>query len=893
MLIKVKRRVLLIDGNSFCYRAFYAIKSLSTSTGQPTNAIYGFVTMLNKLLAEYKPQYLAVAFDVKGPTFRHKKFTDYKIHRKPMPDDLRVQLPTIKKILKAYRICVFEKEGYEADDIIATLAKGLSEAGAAAAPALEILIVTRDKDMLQLVNNTVKVVNPHKDELILDEAWVRKRFGVAPEKITEIMALAGDASDNIPGVPGIGEAGAMELIKKFGTLDGVLANVDKIAHKGRQKRIKESTGLAQMSRQLCQLDSNVPLRELPQRERPDLPRSSVQERGLLAELEVVEADKERLFELFKELEFKSLTEKAAQEFKGSLDYKVVSGCDGAERHLKRLLKEDSITLYLAAAHPEPMLAEITACAFASEEAQSLFFDLRQIPIDKLKPLLENKNIKKAGHNLKFAKVLLSHYGIDLQGMDFDTMLASYLLEPARLKYELADLALEYLNCKLDTVRVPSTNSEAARNCSQSADVILRLTKILRSKLKQKNLLALFENIEMPLIEVLADMEEEGVALDKDLLVRLSGDFDGKLTALTKDIYEMAGAAFNINSPKQLSLVLFEKLKLPKIKRTKTGTSTDTEVLRKLSAAHPVACALLEFREIAKLKSTYIDGLMKLLHPRTGRIHTSFNQTATVTGRLSSSRPNLQNIPIRTRLGRKIRQVFIPAEKGNLLLSVDYSQIELRLLAHLADDKSLISAFKEDLDIHRYTASLIFGVSADKISAQMRATAKTVNFGIIYGMSAYGLSKDLSIGQGQAQEFIDAYFQRYPGVKNYIGRQVEKAEKEGYVTTLLKRRRYIPQIKSPDENVRRFAQRAAINAPVQGSASDLIKSAMIDIYRALKAKSLSARMIIQVHDELVFSLPPKELEIVKAIVKDKMENVLSLKVPVKVSVKAGKNWLEMQ
>jgi len=878
----VKKRVLLIDGNSFCYRAFYAIRSLSTSTGRPTNAIYGFVTMLNKLLAEYKPQYLAVAFDVKGPTFRHKRFTDYKIHRKPMPDELSVQFPTIKKILKAYRISVFEKEGYEADDIIATLVKGLSDAGPAAG-GLEILLVTGDKDMLQLVSNTVKVVSPHKDNLILDEAWVRKRFGVSPEKITEIMALAGDASDNIPGVPGIGEAGAIELIKRFGTLDEVLANVDKIANKGKQRRIRESTGLARMSRQLCQLESNVPLSELPQRGRS----------GLLTELEVAEADKKGLFELFKELEFKSLMQKAAQEFKGRLNYKVVSGCAEAEKHLKRLLKEDNVTLYLAATHLEPMLAKITACTFAIGEETSLFFDLRQIPMDKLKPFLENKNIKKAGHNLKFTKVLLSNYGIDLQGIGFDTMLASYLLEPARLKYELADLALEYLNCKLEDASASGENIGEAKTCSQFATVIFRLTKILRKKLEQKNLLALFENTEMPLIEVLADMEEEGVTLNKDLLVRLSGDFDRKLATLTKDICEMAGTAFNINSPKQLSLVLFEKLKLPRIKRTKTGTSTDTEVLRKLSAEHPIACALLEFREISKLKSTYIDGLMKLIHPRTGKIHTSFNQTGTSTGRLSSSRPNLQNIPVKTNSGRKIRQIFIPAEKGNLLLSVDYSQIELRILAHLADDKSLISAFKEDLDIHTYTASLIFGVSVDKVSAQMRATAKTVNFGIIYGMSAYGLSRDLGIGKDQAQEFIDAYFQRYPGVKNYLKAQVEKAEKEGYVSTLLKRRRYIPQIKSPDENVRRFAQRAAINAPVQGSASDLIKSAMIEIYRILKAKDLSARMIIQVHDELVFSLPQKELEVVKTIVKDKMENVLKLKVPIKVSLKAGKNWLKMQ
>ena len=870
-----KKKVLLIDGNAFCYRAFYAIRSLSTSKGQPTNAIYGFVTMLNKLIAEQKPQYLAVTFDVKGPTFRHKKFTDYKAHRKPMPDELSVQLPTIKKILQGYRIPIFEKAGFEADDIIATLAKKL------AAPELEILIVTADKDILQVVNNTIKVINPHKDNLVMDQGWVKKRFGVSPEKITEIMALAGDTSDNIPGVPGIGEATAIELIKKFGSLDEVLANLEKITNKTRAERIREFAQQAQMSRELARLDCNVSpfVKENPS--------------DLLTQLKVDEADNESLFEIFKELEFKSLMQKVAGEFRDKIEFKIISQPGEAEEYVRKILKENSVAVYLTVSQQESMLAEIGGVAFAFVKQKPLFFSLQQISLDTLKPIFDNEKIKKIGHNLKYVKALLSNCGITFRGIGFDTMVAAYLLEPEKLKYDLGDLALEFFNRKLEESPISSATKETARVCCQNANIIFELSKILRKQLKQKNLLALFENIEIPLVEVLADMEKVGVALDKDLLLHLSGDFEAKLKSKTLEIYEMTGERFNINSPKQLSFILFEKLKLPKVKRTKTGTSTDTEVLQKLIHVHPLAQSLLEFREISKLKSTYVDGMIKLLHSRTGRIHTSFNQTGTATGRLSSSRPNLQNIPIKTKLGRKIRQVFVPVAKDSFLLSADYSQIELRILAHLAGDKNLTSAFKQDLDFHAYTASLIFGVSSDKISRQMRDTAKTVNFGIIYGMSAYGLAKDLGIGQEQAQEFIDAYFQRYPGVKNYISRQIKQAKDQGFVTTLLKRRRYIPQIKSLNENVRQFAQRMAINAPVQGTAADLIKAAMVEIYRSLKTQNLSTKMIIQVHDELVFSVPQGELHKVRTLIKDKMENVIKLTVPIKVSIKTGKNWLEME
>jgi len=856
----VKKKILLIDGNSFCYRAFYAIRSLTTSAGEPTNAVYGFVTILNKLRATHKPDYLAVAFDLKGPTFRHQRFADYKAHRKPMPDELSVQLPTIRKVLSAYRISVFEKKGYEADDVLATLAKKLSGRD------LEIFIVTGDKDILQLVDSTVKVINPHKSNGILNETWVRQRYGVEPKKIVEIMALAGDASDNIPGVPGIGEATAMDLIKKYGTLDEVMANLDNITKKALASRIKQFSQQAQMSRELAQLDHAV----------PQLIQEDVS--GLLEKLKITEGDKQDLFKIFKELEFKSLMQTVAGEFTGKRNCRVVSAVDEAEKHLKKISKSDSVAIYLETDRDSLPQQKIVSVAFACDQNENICFPVPKVSLDKLRPVLENGRIKKIGHNLKQAKLLLANHGIDLEGISFDSMIAAYLLNPARLRYELSDLSLEYLNCNSEETKDPS--------------MIFRISKILKPQLKEKNLLKLFEEIEMPLVAVLAAMEKEGVVLDKNLMLRLGRDFDRKLKTLTQEIYEMAGEEFNVNSPKQLSVVLFEKLKLPKIKRTKTGLSTNTEVLNKLSAHHPIAQSLLEYRAISKLKSTYIDGLIKLLGPKSNKIHTSFNQTGTATGRLSSSGPNLQNIPIKTELGRSIRKIFIPANQEQLFLSADYSQIELRILAHLSGDEALVSAFKQDLDIHSFTASLIFGEADDKITRQMRNAAKTVNFGIIYGMSAYGLSKDLGIQQDRAQDFIDAYFKRYPGVQDYISSQTEKAKRLGFVTTLMERRRYVPEINSTNEHTYQFAQRVAINAPVQGTASDLIKAAMIEIHCQLKANQSSTKMIIQVHDELVFSVPKNELEAVKTLIKAKMENVIKLKVPIKTSLKCGKNWLEM-
>jgi len=870
-----KKKLLLIDGNAFCYRAFYGIRSLSTSAGEPTNAIYGFIAILNKLIAQHNPEYLAVAFDLKGPTFRHEQFSDYKAHRKPMPDELSVQIPTIKKVLKAQRIAIFEEAGYEADDVIATLASILANA------KLEVFLATADKDMLQLVDDNIKILNPHKENLILTKSWIKQRFGVSSDKIIEIMSLAGDTSDNIPGVPGIGEATAVELIKRFGTLDEVLANIDKVKHKSRASKIKEFAEQAKLSRELATLKKDI----------PGLRRKKASK--LLEELKVVEPNKEELFNLFKKLEFKTLMLKMAPENKTNSKIQIVCGADKTKELTGKASQKKTLAVFILGSHPEPMRAKVLGIALSVEEGKSFFFSADDFPNKAIRQILQDPSIKKTGHNLKYLKVILASYNINLQGISFDTMLAAYLLNPENARYSLPDLALEHLSVKLENVSTDVGDIELPKICCANANALLSLNKVLHKELKKKGLLKLFEDIEMPLVGILADMEQEGIVIDKDFLLHLAHDFEKKINSLTADIYEMAGESFNINSPKQLSLILFEKLNLPVLKRTKTGLSTDTEVLKKLTSLHPLASELLEFREISKLKSTYVDGLIKLLHSSTVKLHTSFNQTVTATGRLSSSRPNLQNIPIKTKLGRKIRQAFIAENKTELLLSADYSQIELRMLAHLSKDAALICAFKEGRDIHTYTASLIFGVDEGKVTEDMRNTAKTVNFGIIYGMSAFGLSKDLGIEQKKAQEFIQAYFNRYPGVKKFIEHQIEQANTLGFVTTLMKRRRYIPQIKSSNDSMRQFAQRVAMNAPVQGSASDLIKAAMIQIQQNLKTQKLSTRMLLQVHDELVFAVPQKELKQAKALIEDKMENVIKLRVPVKVSIKVGKNWLEME
>ena len=882
-----RKRLFLIDGNSFCYRAFYAIRQLSNSKGQPTNAVYGFVTMLNKLVKDNAPDMLAVAFDLKGPTFRHKKYEEYKIHRKPMPDELVGQMPLIKKAVAGYNIPIYEMEGYEADDVLATLAKK------AEAHGIDTFIVTGDKDALQLVDEHIKVVNPQKDNLVFDAARVKEAFGVGPEGIPDLMALMGDATDNIPGVSGIGEKTAVELMKEFGSLDNLLKNVDKVKGEARKKALRENEKVAILSKELALADVHVPIKVE------------------FDELKLKEPDRGALLELFKELEFKSLIKDFTP--KGKLDSKYELIDD--EKKFKKLIGELKVLKEFAfdfeTTSEDPMLARLVGVSFSWKVGHACYVPVNKYHeidavLEALKPVFENTHIHKVGQNIKYEYIVLSNYGIKLAGEMFDTMVASYLLNPSKFNHNLEDISIEYLGHKLTTpiedligkgkkaITMDLVDvDKVCAYCCEDSDVTFRLKKILAKDVADKGLDELFYKVEMPLVKVLAEMEITGVSIDREYLGELSVEMEKKLGKLTKKIYEIAGEEFNINSPKQLSHILFEKLKLPIIKRTKTGISTDEDVLTKLAASHKLPHTLIEYRELSKLKSTYVDSLPLLINPKTGRIHTSFNQTVTATGRLSSSEPNLQNIPIKTEEGRKIRKAFVPSAKGNVLLSADYSQIELRILAHLSGDKHLIKAFREGLDIHSFTASLVFGVKEHDVTPEMRGMAKTVNFGIIYGMSPYGLSQSLNIDVNKAKEFIDAYFERYPDVKKCLDGMMDEARKQGYVTTILGRRRYIPEINSPDMRIRQFAERTAINAPVQGSAADVIKVAMIAIYEKLAKAHLKTRMTLQVHDELVFDVPKDELKESYEIVKDGMEKVIDLMVPIEAHVEVGKNWLDQE
>lgn len=884
------KKLFVIDGNSYCYRAYYAIKSLSNSKGLPTNAVYGFATMLNKLIKDENPDYICIAFDLKGPTFRHKMYKEYKIQRKPMPDDLVLQMPIIKEMVRAYGIPIYEKEGYEADDVIATISIK------AAKRSIDTNIVTGDKDALQLVGPHIVVNNTHKDGLIYDSEKVKEKYGVGPEGVVDIMALMGDQSDNYKGVPGIGEVAACQLIKEFGTIDNLYQNLDKVKRDGWRNILKDHEDDARLSRELAMLDTDVPIEIDFEDMRPG------------------NAETEKLVSLFRELEFQGLLRGVLPKDEWRSNYKTIFKKEELSDLVEKLEGLKEVTIDFETTSVDPMLAELIGVSFCWKEGEAYYIPLkheteetldRDFVMGELKGMLSDGRIKKIGQNIKYEKLILLNYGIELNGISFDTMLASYVLNPSKINHNLGDIAMEYLNHKMqpisdligkgkkaitmDRVDIPSVS----RYCCEDSDATFRIKNILAKKMREQGVDELFNKIEVPLVDVLADIEFKGVALDTDLLGEMSKEMEGALARKTAEIFEISGCEFNINSPKQLSEVLFDKLGLPVIKRTKTGISTDEEVLKKLSGEHTVPAAILEYRELNKLKSTYIDNLPRLICPKTGRLHTSFNQTITATGRLSSSQPNLQNIPIKREMGRKVRKAFITASGNYILLSSDYSQVELRILAHLSGDEKLIEAFKNDRDIHTFTASLVNNVPEEKVTARMRSQAKTVNFGIIYGMSAFGLSKSLEIDLGRAQEFIDAYFERYSDVKAYLKKTIDSTKELGYVTTLMNRRRYIPDIASPNMRLRQFAERTAINTPIQGSAADLIKAAMIDIHNEFKKKKLKSCMILQVHDELVFEVHKDEIKTVKKIVRDKMEGIFDLKVPIKTNIAIGKNWLDLK
>ncbi len=883
-------KVYLIDGSSYIYRAFFAIAHLSNSKGFPTNAIYVFTNMLLKILREKGAEYAAIAFDAPGPTFRHEAFGEYKANRPSMPEDLRVQVPHIKEIVSSLRLPVLEKEGYEADDLIATLARKLEKEG------METVIVSGDKDLMQLVSSRVTMYDPMKDKTF-QVPEVKERFGVSPDKVVEVMGLMGDTSDNIPGVPGIGPKIAGQLVEEFGSIEGLLKNLDRVKNARVRASLDRHAEQARLSRELATLDSDAPLD------------------WALDNLKIGEPDRKKLQEIFKEMEFsKLLKDFSLRPDHGEDDYRLITGRAEFEELVGNLRKAGTFALDLESTSIEPMRAEIVGLSFSFQPHQAFYLPVghmypgapgqlpREEVLQTLRPLLEDPGLKKYGQNIKYDYILLANSGVRLQGIAGDNMIASYLLNPSKHRHSLEELSREYLDRQVITYSdvagsgakaIPFsqvTVEKACRYSGEDADLTLQLAQLLMPKIEAEGFADLFHRVELPLIEVLAAMEMNGVRLDLPLLEVMSREFERKMDKISEEVFDLAGESFNINSPQQLGKILFERLKLPGGKRTKTGYSTDVEVLNELSRDFPLPAKVLEYRSLSKLKSTYVDALPQLVNPKTGRVHTSFNQTVTATGRLSSSDPNLQNIPIRSPEGRRIREAFIP-EQGRSILSADYSQIELRILAHLSGDSLLVETFQEDRDVHAATAGEIFRVSPDQVNPEMRRLAKVINFGIIYGMSAFGLAKELGIQPAVAQAYIANYFQKYHGVRDYIDRSLEAAREKGYVTTLMNRRRYLPDIKSQNRSIRQFAERIAINAPIQGTAADLIKVAMIRIHRRLIQEGRETKLTLQIHDELVFEVPEGELEEARTMVKEEMEGVMKLSIPLKVDMGVGKNWAE--
>ena len=844
-------KLFLIDGHALCYRAFYAIASLTNSKGQATNAVYGFIATIRKILNDHEPTHIAVCFDTGKKTRRQEEFKEYKIQRPSMPEDLISQLPIIKEVLSAYHISSFELDGFEADDLLATMAHKFKHLNC------EVVIATEDKDMYQLVDKHVFIYSSRLDKVLgVEES--QQKFGIKPEFICDYLGLCGDTSDNIPGVKGIGEVTARNLINQFGTIENVYAHLGEVSQAKVKDKLIAQKDEAFLSKKLAVLDNNVSL---------DLD---------FEQLRVQQPDKSRLFQLFSELEFR----KFAQEFQdqgsvvqGSLELNLQSV--SIEELLKEVVRFKRISIL------QSMDVNESVDAFLSISVDNKIAAVTFSQIQQLKVIIEDFSIQKITYDSKFLRKLLDSAGISLVGETFDVLLAGYLLLSGTSAIDLDTLAWTYLK-----------QSFAGEKTDQKIGVFEKLAQVMTTQLKEKNLWDLYHGLELPLSMVLFEMEKEGVRIDVDVLGQLSKECDLKIKDITARLFALAGCEFNINSPKQLSEVLFVQLKLPVVKKTKTGFSTDEEVLSKLAAKHEIAQVILEYRQISKLKSTYIDALPKLVNSQSHRLHATFNQTGAETGRLSSNNPNLQNIPIRTELGREIRRAFVPFTNDNFLLSADYSQIELRILAHLSQDENLIKAFREGQDIHTYTAGLIFDVAENKVDAQMRNSAKRVNFGIIYGISAFGLAKDLGVSNQEAQAFIDRYFLRYPKVKDFMDLEIQKAQDLGYVTTIFHRRRSIPEINSKNIGLRQFAQRQAINTPVQGSAADLMKMAMIRMQQFMQKNHLQSRMIITVHDELVFNMVSSEKEQMISLVKEAMENVYEFSVPITVSVKVGKNWLQM-
>ncbi|CEJ72536.1 DNA polymerase I [[Clostridium] sordellii] len=876
------KTLVIIDGNSIINRAFYALPDLTNKQGLHTNAIYGFTTMLFKIIENYKPTHISVAFDKKAPTFRHLEYKEYKAGRKKMPDELREQIEPLKNLLDAFKINRLELEGYEADDIIGTVSLKAEKEG------YKVFIVTGDKDAIQLASKTTTTLITKKgvgevDEFDFDE--VMKKYEMTPNQFIDLKGLMGDKSDNIPGVPGIGEVTGIKLIKEFGSIENIIENVDSIKGSSR-KKIEEHKDLAIMSKRLATIIRDVPI---------DI---------TIDDLSFGDYDKANVIEVFNELGFNSLISRIGEnsdvESEGNNINLSIKELVNIEEFIKDVKSKKSLILKAIRKNGN-ILEKNLMTIYLSINGEDIYY-INEENLDKIRELLISDEIKKYGYELKDDYITLRPYGIFLNNMYFDISIAEYLIDSSSANYTYDSIAMNYFGQKIKSTEEllgkgvkakkieELEKEEIDKHIGNIINLVERVNPKMEDKLKSMDMDGLFYHVEMPLVEVLGYMEFEGVMVDKEKLVELGEEFKLSIDKLESEIYLLAGEEFNINSPKQLGVILFEKLELPVIKKTKTGYSTNAEVLERLRDKHEIIDKITEYRQIVKLKSTYVDGLINIINPISHRIHSSFNQTITTTGRISSTEPNLQNIPVRLELGRNIRKVFI-ANKGCELVDADYSQIELRVLAHMSQDEHMIDAFNHDIDIHTKTASQVFGIDINDVTSEQRSAAKAVNFGIVYGISDFGLSQNLKIPVKEAKTYIDNYLNTYEDIKTYMDNTIEEAKKDGYVKTILNRRRYIPEINSGNVILKNLGKRLAMNAPIQGSAADIIKIAMVNVYKKLEEKNLKSKLILQVHDELIIETCEDEIEIVSKIVKDEMEHAVSMDVNLDVDLNVGKSWYE--
>lgn len=889
---------MIIDGNSLLHRAFHALPPLMNRDGTYTNGVYGFLTMFYKVTGEYKPDYISVVFDRKAPTFRHVEFEEYKAGRVKTPSELGMQFPILKEIIDNMNIHRVEMDGFEADDLAGTLSKIGEEND------FEVFIVTGDKDYLQLASHMTKVLLTRKgisNIEVFDKKAVIERYELTPKQFIDLKGLMGDKSDNIPGVPGVGEKTGIKLLKEFESIEGIYNNIEKIDGKKLKEKLIEYRNQAIMSRRLSEIITSVPIKVN------------------LEELALKEPNSKELIHIYKKLEFNSLLGKlkinndtkqeTISEKKLAPEINVIKKKGELNKVINEIESSKSMIFKYLIDGEYPLIDKVLGIGIRSSEQSSYYIDFTEGDIrvedffELFKDLLENDKIDKIGHNVKEEILVSLRYDVDIKGIIFDSMIGQYLLNPSQNDYSLRVLASDYLNIDIEgkeNLLGTGKNKKSFGELfltdrltyiSNELEVIMRLKEIIKELISSQNMDKLFYEVEVPLISVLANMEYIGFTVDVDKLKELGKELDAKIEVLTQSIYEFAGEEFNINSPKQLGEILFEKLNLPALKKTKTGYSTNAEVLEGLSEVHPIAEKILEYRQLVKIKSTYVDGLITAIDKNTGKVHSSFNQTITTTGRISSTEPNLQNIPIRTEEGRKIRKVFVASNSDYVLVDADYSQIELRVLASIADDSKLKEAFFSGEDIHRKTASQVFGVELEDVTPLMRSRAKAVNFGIVYGISDYGLARDLKITRKEAKLYIDNYLEKYVNVKAYMKNIVEEGKTKGYVETILHRRRYLPELSSKNFNIRSFGERMAMNTPIQGSAADIIKLAMVNVFYELKKRGLKSRLILQVHDELIIEAHREEVEEVKILLKDLMESAITLNVPLMVDMETGDSWYD--